>query len=101
MFIELQETLNNLKPLTPISPIYEGASFVNDQISEGNYFFNDIKTEGILLYTSKRKQLARKRKLSITEIKTQAEDYFEDWFQKALMDFLIYMSTALINLIIN
>ena len=75
--------LNELKSLTPISPIYEGADFVNEQLSEGNYFFNDIKEEGILLYTSKRKQLARKRKLSLEEIKTQAKDYFDEWFESA------------------
>ncbi len=75
--------LNQLKSLTPISPIYEGADFVNEQLSEGNYFFNDIKSEGILLYTSKRKKLARKRKLSIEEIKKQAQDYFDEWFESA------------------
>jgi uncharacterized protein len=80
--------LNELKTLTPISPIYEGAGFVNEQLSDGNYFFNDIKNEGILLYTSKRKQLARKRKLSIEEIKKQAQDYFDEWFESANEFFL-------------
>jgi uncharacterized protein len=75
--------LKELKTLTPISPIYEGTSFVNEQLSEGNYFFNDIKNEGILLYTSKRKKLARKRKLSIGEIKKHAQDHFYEWFQSA------------------
>ncbi len=75
--------LNDLNSLTPISPIYEGAGFVNEQLSEGNYFFNDIKAKGILLYTSKRKQLARKRKLSIEEIKKQAQGYFYEWFESA------------------
>ncbi len=79
----ITKKLNKLRLLTPISPIYEGVEFVNQQLSEGNYFFNDIKTEGILLYTSKRKQLARKRKLSIEEIKQQAQDYFDEWFESA------------------
>ena len=75
--------LDELKLLTPISPIYEGAGFVNEQLSEGNYFFNDIKSEGVLLYTSKRKKLARKRKLSIEEIKKHAQDHFDEWFESA------------------
>jgi len=75
--------LNEIRSLTPISPIYEGADFINTQLSEGNYFFNDIKTKGILLYTSKRKQLAHKRKLSIEEVKKQAQDYFKEWFESA------------------
>jgi len=80
----------NLKELdlfTPVSPIYEGAGFVNEKLSEGNYFFSDIKKEGILLYDSKRKQLARKRKLNLEETKRQAQDYFDEWFESA-NDFL-------------
>ncbi|MDD5599933.1 MAG: HEPN domain-containing protein, partial [Victivallaceae bacterium] len=76
----------NLKDLglfTPVSPIYEGAGFVNEKLSEGNYFFSDIKNEGVLLYDSKRKQLARKRKLNLEEIKKQAQDYFDEWFKSA------------------
>ncbi|MDD5598796.1 MAG: HEPN domain-containing protein [Victivallaceae bacterium] len=80
----------NLKELdlfTPVSPIYEGAAFVNAKLSEGNYFFSDIKKEGILLYDSKRKQLARKRKLNFEETKKRAQDYFAEWFESA-NDFL-------------
>ncbi len=79
----ITEKLKNLGLFTPVSPIYEGAGFVNQQLSEGNYFFNDIKSEGILLYDSKRKQLARKRKLNLEEIKKQAQDYFDEWFESA------------------
>jgi len=79
----ITEKLKLLKLFTPVSPIYEGAGFVNEQLSEGNYFFNDIKSEGVLLYDSKRKRLARKRKLNIKEIKKQAQDYFDEWFQSA------------------
>jgi len=79
----ITEKLEQLKLSTPVSPIYEGAGFVNEQLSEGNYFFNDIKSEGILLYNSKRKKLARKRKLSNEEIKKYAQDHFNEWFESA------------------
>lgn len=79
----ITEKLKQLKLFTPVSPIYEGASFVNERLSEGNYFFSDIKKEGVLLYDSKRKRLARKRKLNIKEIKKQAQDSFDEWFQSA------------------
>ncbi len=79
----ITETLNKLKTLTPVSPIYEGATFVNKQLADGNYFFNEIKSKGIVLYNSKRKKLARKRKLSIEEIQKQAQEYFDDWFESA------------------
>lgn len=79
----ITETLKQLKLFTPVSPIYEGAGFVNEKLSEGNYFFSDIKKEGVLLYDSKRKRLARKRKLNIEEIKRQAQEYFDEWFESA------------------
>jgi HEPN domain-containing protein len=75
--------LNNLGLFTPVSPIYEGAEFVNEQLAEGNYFFNDIKSEGVLLYNSKRKRLARRRKLKIEEVRRKAQDYFDEWFESA------------------
>ena len=80
---KITDRLNKLRLFTPVSPIYEGANFVNEQLAEGNYFFNDIKSEGILLYNSKRKRLARKRKLKIDEIKRKAQDYFDEWFESA------------------
>jgi HEPN domain-containing protein/predicted nucleotidyltransferase len=79
----ITETLKQLKLFTPVSPIYEGAGFVNEKLSEGNYFFSDIKKEGVLLYDSKRKRLVRKRKLNIEEIKRQAQEYFDEWFESA------------------
>jgi HEPN domain-containing protein/predicted nucleotidyltransferase len=79
----ITETLKQLKLFTPVSPIYEGAGFVNEKLSEGNYFFSDIKKEGVLLYDSRRKRLVRKRKLNIEEIKRQAQDYFNEWFESA------------------
>ncbi|MFA6713926.1 MAG: HEPN domain-containing protein [Victivallales bacterium] len=79
----ITEKLKDLGLFTPVSPIYEGAGFVNQQLSEGNYFFNDIKSEGVLLYDSKRKQLSRKRKLNLEETRKQAQDYFAEWFESA------------------
>ncbi|MDD5727943.1 MAG: HEPN domain-containing protein, partial [Victivallales bacterium] len=64
--------------------------FVNKELAEGNYFFNDIKSEGILLYNSRRKKLARKRKLNIEETQKQAQDYFDEWFESANNFFIAY-----------
>ncbi|MDD5728664.1 MAG: HEPN domain-containing protein, partial [Victivallales bacterium] len=79
----ISKKLEDLRLFTPVSPIYEGAAFVDEQLSDGNYFFTDIKNEGVLLYDSKRKKLARKRKLNLEEIKNQAQDYFDEWFESA------------------
>ncbi|MDD5727854.1 MAG: HEPN domain-containing protein [Victivallales bacterium] len=90
----ITEKLNGLGLFTPVSPIYEGAAFVNEQLSTGNYFFTDIKNEGVLLYDSKRKKLARKRKLNLKETRKQAQDYFDEWFKSA-NEFFIDFTNAL------
>ena len=68
---------------TPASPIYHGIDFVNSQLSDGNYFFNEIRSEGVLLYNSGKFNLANKRKLNLTEIKAKAEKDFKNWFNNA------------------
>ena len=35
-----------------------------------------------MLHNSERKELAQKRELSITEIKKQAQDYYDEWFEE-------------------
>ena len=68
---------------TPVNPIFHGIDFVNKELSDGNYFFNDIKDEGILLFTTNRYELAPKRELSAAEIKANAERDFKNWFESA------------------
>ena len=56
---------------------------VNKALSRGQYFFTDIKKEGILLYDSKRFKLEEARKLSLEERKQTAQGDFEYWFKRA------------------
>ena len=53
---------------------------MNERLSEGHYFFSDVKKEGILLFDDKKFKLARKTKFSKEEKKTIAKKYFEHWF---------------------
>ena len=68
---------------TPVTLLYEHIDYVNAQLSEGQYFFSDIKKEGILLYDSGNYQLAEARKLTPEENRKIAQDYFEQWFESA------------------
>lgn len=73
---------------TPIGFINDDIKKVNSDLSEGRYFYTDVKREGIMLYDSKNYKLARKRKLSYTEIKEQAQEYFNfkfDWANSFLI----------------
>ena len=74
---------NNEKIETPVSIIYHHIRLVNRRLSEGQYFFSDIKKEGILLYDSKKFRLERRRKLDPAERKRIAEEDFKYWFSLA------------------
>lgn len=68
---------------TPVTLLYEHIDYVNAQLSEGQYFFSDIKKEGILLYDSGNYQLVEPRELTPEENRKIAQEYFEDWFGSA------------------
>jgi uncharacterized protein len=71
------------KVQTPVNPIFHGVKHINRALSYGNYFFADIKKEGILLYDSGKFKLAEPKKLTAAEYKQKAEDYFKQWFESA------------------
>lgn len=75
---------------TPVSLIVEDIEHVNEQLSVGRYFYADIKKEGILLYDSKRFQLAKAKKLTLGIKKRLAEEDYKLWFPKAKDDFEFY-----------
>jgi uncharacterized protein len=79
--------LDELKLATPVHPIFHGIEFVNLELQEGNYFFADIKKEGILLFNTSRYQLAEKRDLSPVEMQKRAQADFDYWFKSANMFF--------------
>ncbi len=68
---------------TPVSIIYHGIDYVNTSISQGHYFFVDIKREGIVLYDSKKYKLAEPRELTPADKKKIAKEDFKQWFESA------------------
>ena len=63
--------------------IVEPIERVNKALARGQYFFRDIKKEGVLLYDSGEFQLARPRKLNPKERRGLAKAHFEQWFSSA------------------
>ncbi len=61
----------------------ETIDFVNQQLQEGNYFFDDVKKEGIVLFDTSRYKLAEKRDLSPREVQEIAQRDFDNWFLSA------------------
>ncbi|MBB4037083.1 putative nucleotidyltransferase/HEPN domain-containing protein [Dysgonomonas hofstadii] len=78
---------------TPVQFLNEDIKNLNKAIEEGRYFYTQIKEEGIMLYDNKKSKLARKRKLNYAEIKQQAEEYFNEKYNRA-NEFLIDASNS-------
>jgi predicted nucleotidyltransferase len=78
---------------TPVSLIAEDIQFVNRRLRKSQYFYIDIKREGILLYDSGKFQLAEPIEISPKERKQLAEKDFDYWFKNA-DDFIKYHKLA-------
>jgi predicted nucleotidyltransferase/HEPN domain-containing protein len=63
--------------------VVESVETVNNALAKGNYFFSDIRKEGILLYDTGEFKLARRRELNPKERRGLAESQFEEWFTSA------------------
>ena len=77
------QRLDDLKLDTPVHPIFHGIEFVNEALREGNYFFGDIKREGVVLFNTSRYQLDDKREMVPAELQARAQADFDQWFSGA------------------
>lgn len=73
-----------LKLTAPVRVIAHDIESLNISLAEGQYFFTDIKKEGITLFDSKKYKLANKRKLKPKEKQRIARDHFDEWFRSAV-----------------
>ncbi len=68
---------------TPVNVIFHEIGFVNKELEEGNYFFADIKKEGVLIYDTGFCKLSEPGSMNALEIKKKATDYYKFWFESA------------------
>ena len=68
---------------TPISLIFHSGKNLNQALKRGNYFFKDIKKEGIVLHDTGKVHLQEPKKLSPEEVQQKAQEYFDQWFTSA------------------
>ena len=78
---------------TPISILVHDINFINCQLKKTQYFFSDIKKEGITLYDSGSFKLKGAGKLSHKQRYQLAKEDFEYWFTSA-KEFLIDFQNA-------
>lgn len=83
LMLSMTGKLEELNLPTPVHPIFHGIEFVNHELSEGNYFFDDIKELGVLLFTTNRYQLKDKREMSAVEVQAKTQRDFDNWFESA------------------
>jgi len=79
----IEDQAGKLPVQTPVKIIAHELDFVNKKLEKGQYFFSDIKKDGIILYDSKNCQLAEPKELSPKERLGQAKADFEQWFESA------------------
>ncbi|CAL7959766.1 HEPN domain-containing protein [Gammaproteobacteria bacterium] len=68
---------------TPATLIAHDIDFFNRRLRKGQYFFLDIKKEGVCLYNSGRFELAEEKELSPKGYKHLAQEDFDYYFGKA------------------
>lgn len=66
-----------------VQPLFVTINTVNQALEENQYFYSDIKKEGIVLYNSGRFDFASFKGLSATRRREIAEEDFEEWFTSA------------------
>ncbi len=67
---------------TPISILVHDIGFINCHLQKAQYFFSDIKKEGIKLYDSGKFKLKEAGKLSNKQRYQLAKEDFEYWFSE-------------------
>jgi len=67
----------------PLNILVHTLQDVNEALVQGQYFFTDIKQEGIVLYETDKRELAESGNLSPEDYKAIAEKHYKQWFEKA------------------
>jgi HEPN domain-containing protein len=80
------ETVDKLSDIyTPCSIIVHDVDYINAQLDEGQYFFSDIKKEGVLLHSTGHLKLKEvNKKLNPNQRYALAQDDFKYWFIDAV-----------------
>jgi len=72
-----------LRVRQPLNILVHTLKEVNHALAKGQYFFTDIKREGIVLYESDKRELTEAGNLTAEEYKVIAEKHYAQWFESA------------------
>lgn len=79
----IEKECNNLGLSATTKIITHDIEALNIKLAEGQYFYSDIKKEGIVLFDLGKFSLAEERELTAKEKQRIAKDYFDHWFTKS------------------
>ena len=88
------QVINTFRPRTPINIIANDIEKVNQDLERGQYFFTDIKKQGIMLYDAGNIPLAEAKELSNAEKKVIAQDDYDQWYSTGSEFLISAMSNA-------
>ena len=83
LWYDVEDKAGKLPVQTSVTLIAHNITYVNTQLAKGQYFFTDIKKDGIILYDSKKFELAQAKPLTPKERLDQAKIDFKQWFHNA------------------
>jgi len=83
LWARLEAEAGEIAGRVPVSLLVHTIKHVNQEIRTGQYFFADIVNEGVLLFDSRRVQLARPKALNASERLSLAEKNLRYWFESA------------------
>ncbi|MFC1677985.1 HEPN domain-containing protein [Planctomycetota bacterium] len=83
LWYSIEDEAGKLPVQTPVKIIAHDIGFVNRKLKRGQYFFRDIKKEGIILYDSKNCELAEPKEPTAEERLEQAKKDFKQRFKRA------------------
>lgn len=74
----------------PLGLIVHTLTDINERLYEGQYFFKDIREEGIEIFSVDKRELALPGNLTLAEQKAIAEKIYEQWFESAEQFFISF-----------
>jgi len=94
---EIARKASRLPIRNRVTLIAHEIEYVNAQLTKGQYFFSDIKKEGIMLYDSGKLELVEARECDIKQRAINAKEDFDHWFTSAKDFYLVYEQCLKIN----
>ncbi|HWV14865.1 MAG TPA: HEPN domain-containing protein [Cellvibrio sp.] len=87
---DLAEDRIALQVRQPLNILVHTLEEVNNALIQGQYFFTDIKRQGIVLYESDKRELAEPGNLTPQEYKAIAQKHYDIWYENSKSFYLQY-----------